>query len=229
MEKTSNQGVTGLDVPTLALVTVTKPVALRIMKTSITLLTLALLGITATANAQERLTPSEAKHYAQLTRQNPNLLANAPLHVEADLEQAVALAKDDLGGLLIPIERLSEGTEADVGTEPVAIGELWLYNLTLEKNGWGISRSQLNVVPVNTDEGRIHAPRCILAVRKTEANKPVLMVYGKDLHPLLTLPLSKVEKNQSSPLDMSATGEGVINVCILGQYQASFTVAELFL
>lgn len=225
----NDRGVTVSDDPTFAIVTAAKPVVTKIMKTSMTLLTLALLGITTIANAQERLSSNEAKRYAQLTRQNPNLLANAPLYVEADLEKAVALAKDDFGGLLIPVERLSEGTESDVGTEPVAIGELWLYNLTLEKNGWGISQSQLNVVPVNTEEDRIKVPRCILAVSKPDGKKPVLMVYGKDQHPLLTLPLSKVQKNPSNPLDMSASDDGMVNLCILGQYQARFSVAELFL
>jgi hypothetical protein len=199
------------------------------MKTSKILLTLTLLGTLTVANAQERLTSSEAKHYAQLTRQNPILLANAPLHVEADLEKAVAIAMDDLGGLLIPRIDLSEGSESDVGTEPIAIGELWLRNLTLEKNGWGISSSQLNVVIVNTEEGRVRAPRCILAVSKTDDNKPVLMIYGKSEQPLLTLPLSKVQKHQAKPLDMVASDDGKVDLCINGQYQASFAVAELYL
>ena len=229
MKKNNDPGVTVCDVPTFAIVTVAKPVFTKTMKTSITLLTLALLGITTITNAQERLSSGEANRIAQLTRQNPNLLSNAPLYVEADLEQSVALAKDDFGGLLIPIEGLSEGTESDVGTEPVAIGELWLRNLTLEKNGWGISSSQLNVVTVNTEEGRVRAPRCILAVSKTDDNKPVLMIYGKNEQPLLTLPLSKVQKNQTKPLDMSASDDGKVDLCINGQYQASFSVAELYL
>ena len=211
------------------MMTATKTVNPKMMKTSKTLLTLALLGTLTIANAQERLSSSEAKHYAQLTRQNPSLLANAPLYVEADLDQSVAIAKDDLGGLLIPRIDLSEGSESDVGTEPIAIGELWLRNLTLEKNGWGISPSQLNVVALRTEDGRVRAPRCILAVSKTDDNKPVLMIYGKGEQPLLTLPLSKVRKNSSNPLDMSASDDGKVNLCINGQYQASFSVSELFL
>lgn len=218
-----------MKVPTLVMMTATKTVKPKMMKTSKTLLTLALLGTLTISNAQERLSSSEAKHYAQLTRQNPNLLANAPLYVEVDLNQSVALAKDDLGGLLIPRIDLSEGSESDVGTEPIAVGELWLYNLTLEQNGWGISQSQLNVVPLNTDEGRVKVPRCILAVSKPEGEKPVLMIYGKAEQPMLILPLSKVRKNSSNPLDMSASDDGKVNLCILGQYQASFSVSELFL
>jgi len=146
------------------------------------------------------------------------------------LEKMLAqLSVDDLGGLLIPRIDLSEGSESDVGTEPIAIGELWLRNLTLEKNGWGISSSQLNVVMVNTEEGRVRAPRCILAVSKTDDNKPVLMIYGKSEQPLLTLPLSKVQKHQAKPLDMVASDDGKVDLCINGQYQASFSVAELYL
>ena len=216
-------------VPAFAMLTVTKSVRKKIMKTSITLLTLALMGTIAIANAQERLSTDQAKRYAELTRQSPSLLKNAPLKFEADLDQPVAVAMEDLGGLVIPRVDLSEGSEADVGVEPVAIGEMWLYNLTLEQNGWGISENKLDVISLKTEEGRVKVPRCVLGVNKPDGKTPVLLVYGKSEKPLLKLPLTKIQKTSSSPLDLSATDQGKVTLSILGEYQATFSVTELFL
>ena len=152
------------------------------------------------AERHQQMVADWKKSYDEVVRERDQWLKNARKPVEDQLRRE-------------RIEGLSEGTEADVGAEPVAIGELWLRNLTLEKNGWGISQSQLNVVTLNTEEGRVKAPRCILAVSKTEDNKPVLMIYGKNEQPLLTLPLSKVQKNQTKPLDMSASDDGKVDLC----------------
>lgn len=199
------------------------------MKTSITLLALALSGMILTTHAQERLTSSQAKQYAQLTRQSPDLLQNAFLPFEVDLEQSVALAMDDLGGLVIPRVDLSEGSESDVGVEPVGIGEMWLYNLTLEQNGWAVSESKLDVIPLDVEDGRVRVPRCLLGVSKPDGKAPVLLVYGKGEDPLLTLPLSKAQRASSNPLDLSASDDGKVTLSILGEYQATFSVTELFL
>lgn len=199
------------------------------MKISIMTISLALVGLLTIANAQERIEVSKAKEYAQLTRQNPELLKTAPLYFEADLDQPVGLANNDFGGLVIPRADLAEGSEADVGREPVAIGEIWLYNLTLDKDGWPVSENNLDIVTLNTNEGIAKFPRCILGVKKTGANSPVLMVFGKTQKPLLTVPLTKIHKNQSVPLDMSASEDGRVTLSISGKYQASFKVAELYL
>lgn len=199
------------------------------MKKSIVLLSLAIMGTVTFTNAQERLDINQAKKYAQLTRQNPELLKIAPLQFEADLTRPVALTNEDFGGLLIPRVKLSEGSESDVGAQPVGIGELWLYNLTVEKNGWPVYEHELNVVTLDTDEGKVKVPRYILGVSNPAEGKPVLMVYGKTKKPLLTVPLTRIQSSQANPLDMTATKDGKVTVSILGQYQGHFYVSELFL
>ncbi|MDC0325339.1 hypothetical protein OAM01_01115 [bacterium] len=192
-------------------------------------MSLALVGLLTIANAQERIETSKAKEYAQLTRQNPELLKTAPFHFEADLDQPVGLSNNDFGGLIIPRARLSEGTKADVGSEPVAIGEIWLYNLTLEEDGWAVSENNLDIVSINTEEGSVKIPRCVLGVKKRDGKSPVLMLFGKTQNPLVTVPLTKIQKKQSNPLDMSASENGKVTLSILGKYQATFNVAELYL
>ena len=199
------------------------------MKISKIKLTLALMGLLTSASAQERMDLSKAKHYAQITRQNTEQFKHAPLSFEADIEQPVALANDSFGGLLIPRARLSEGSSEDVGTEPVAIGELWLYNLTLERNGWPMREHTLDIIPLNTEEGRVRIPRCVLAVSKPSGKPPLLMVYGKSNTPLCTVNLTEREPFQEMPLDMSADESGNATVHILGKYHARFKVAELYL
>ena len=198
------------------------------MKISIISLSLALVGLLTTANAQERLELDKAKQYAQLTRQKPEALKSAPLQFKADLEHPVALSSEGYGGLLIPRAHLSEISEDEFGAEATAIGELWFFNLAPEQNGWAAAENKLDIVSLNTDDGVVKFPRCVLGVRTTENQSPVLMVYGKDKKPLLTVPILESSYAKANALDMTATADGEVTLS-MGKYTASFKVAELIL
>lgn len=191
-------------------------------------LTLALTGLLATANAQERLAPEKAKHYAQLTRQKPEALKGAALQFKADLEHPIALANGDHGGLLIPRAGLADLTPSDYSATPTAIGELWLYNLTLQKDGVAVPEAKLNVVPLKSNQGEVKIPRCILAVSLTSDDTPVLQVYGKDKTPVLTVPIRETGFSSSDALNMTATADGEVTLS-KGGYTATFQVDELFI
>lgn len=198
------------------------------MKISIISLSLALVGLLTTADAQERLELDKAKQYAQLTRQKPELLKSAPLQFEADLEHPVALSNEDYGGLLIPRAHLSDLSENEYGEKATAIGELWLYNLAPEQGGWPADANKLHIVSLNTEDGVVKFPRCVLGVSKTANQDPVLMVYGKGSKPLLTVPIMESGFAKAKVLDMTATEDGEITLS-MGKYEATFRVAELIL
>lgn len=191
-------------------------------------LSLALMGLLATATAQERLELPKAKQYAQLTRQNPKALKNAAFQFKADLEHPVGLFSEDFGGLLIPRVGVANLTEYDFGDATTAIGELWLYNLAPEQNGWATAESKLDVVSLNSEQGKVKIPRCILAVSQSGDEAPVLKVYSKGKKALFTVPITELSNAKANTLNMTATEDGQVTLS-MGKYQASFRVAELIL
>lgn len=186
------------------------------------------MGLLTTANAQERLELPKAKHYAQLTRQNPEALKKAVIQFKADLEHPIALFNEDYGGLLIPRAGVSDLSPDDFGDATTAIGELWLYNLAPEQNGWATAESKLDIVSLNSEEGRVKVPRCILAVSQSGDEPPVLKVYSKGKKPLFTVPITELSNTKANTLNMTATEDGHVTLT-MGKYQASFRVAELIL
>jgi len=201
---------------------------IKTMRITTLSLSLALMGLLTTANAQERLELPKAKQYAQLTRQNPKALKKSVLPLKVDLEHPIALFNENYGGLLIPRAGLSDLSPEDFGDATTAIGELWFYNLAPEQNGWATAESKLDIVSLNSEKGHVKVPRCILAVSQSGDDAPVLKVYSKGKKPLFTVPITELSKTGANTLDMTATEDGQVTLS-MGNYQASFRVAELIL
>lgn len=192
----------------------------------------ALFAVSFSAAAQQRLSSSEAQYYARLVHPTPPRTETSALSIQPDLEKAVALREDIYGGMLIPDKRLSKETLAQAAKGTVGIGELWFRNLAPMKNGWVVSKSDLNVVDVATDEGKERVPCCALGLRNGDNGKLELLVFGKGKEPLLALPLEKAAGDASVALDMSAEAgydQGWVILKVFGQYQARFSVTELYI
>lgn len=182
-------------------------------------------------NGQTSLAADEARHYASLTRQNPQQLEKLPLQVQADLARPIGLREGEYGGLLIPDKRLSLEALHAAKTAPLPVAELWFHSLAPMKDGWVVPQAELCLVEVTDRQEPIQVPCCPLGVHRNSQGALELLLYGKDKTPLLTLPLRTIDSPATSPIEFLAAREGDeagrITIRLFGKYEAQFLVTEL--
>lgn len=191
---------------------------------------LSCLSLLTAARAQERLPREEALRYAALAGANTNQLCSTPVATDVDLQKPVAIRDEDFGGMVLPQKNLTEAKLKETGEAIVPLGQLWLRNLTLVREGQALPASKLRIATVDADGEAHKVPQCVLGLRRTAAGVLELVILGRDKEPLLTAPLKATESKQENPLDLDASREGDsgrLTLKILGKYEAVFTVTEL--
>ncbi len=197
------------------------------------LIIVAVLSAFQIASAQERLPREEALKYAKLVSADAAQLKGTPIPTSVDLTQPVAMRDGDFGGMVLPEAKLTAEAVAKADDKVMAIGQLWLLRLTLQKDGEAVPAEKLRLANVKTDDGdEVKVSQCALGVQRNSAGKLDLVVFGKDKNPLLKSPLKEIETKQESPLEVDAArnSDGAqVSLKILGKYEAKFDVTELYL
>jgi hypothetical protein len=202
------------------------------MNAMIRITTLAglLAGFTLTATqAQDRLSPDEALHYAEMVGSVQAQLKSAPGAATVDLKQPVAVRDGEYGLMLLPATKLSAEALAQAGTEVVPVGQLWLLKLAPLADGQVVANDRLQMVTVSGGEGSATLPCCNLGVRKAAGGGLELVVFGKGKEPILQAPLKAITGKQTSPLEIEVEREsdrGRVTVKVAGKYAANFAVTD---
>ncbi len=184
------------------------------------------------ALAQEKLSREEALAFARAACAVTNQPGVAPIPTDVDPQQPVAVKEDEYSALVLPQKELSAENIAKAGETPVPVGQLWLRNLAPMKDDEAIASNRLRLVPVNLEGQKVDLPQCALAVRRREGGSLELLVFGKGKEPVVVEPLSKIDRKQDSPIDLSGRREdesGQITIKFFGKYEASLKVGELSL
>lgn len=190
----------------------------------------ALLAGGAAGHAQEMLPREEAMRYALVAALHEPSSLQAPIRVDADLKRPVAGYDGDYGALILPETKLTAATLESVGAGVVPVGQLWLKKLTPMVQGSGVEPSELQMVRIFHEGESARVPLCLLGVAQGRNGGLELLVYGKGKEPLLRLPLRKVERAQSLPIELSAEREydsGRMTLRLVGRYEATLSVTEL--
>lgn len=183
-----------------------------------------------TALGQEALSREDAMKYAFLVALHEPASMQAPIKVDADLKRPFAGHDGDYGAMVLPETKLTAATLQAAGRDVLPLGQLWLVKLTPMVNGSGVEASSLQIVRIPHDGETVRAPLCLLGVRKTEAGSLELFVYGRGKEPLLRVPLSKTQRTQTMPIELTGEREsdgGKLKLSIVGQYEAEIPVTEL--
>ncbi len=192
---------------------------------------LAGLAVTATsARAQDILPREEAMQLAlAATLQAPTSM-DTPIQVDADLKRPLAGHDGEYGLLILPETKLTAAVIEAAGKQPIPLGQLWLRKLTPMCDGSPVDTSRLQLVSVRHDGEAMRVPLCVLGARKTEAGALELVVYSKGKEPLVRVPLKKVERTQSLPIELAVEREsdsGRLTFHFAGKYEGSIQVTEL--
>ncbi len=189
----------------------------------------ALLAGLSSASAQERLSREEALKFAFIVSLDLKQLQGTPIPSDPDIKRPVVFRDGDYGCLLLPETKLTAEVLGKAGKEPLLIGQLWLRKLAPMLEGKPVDVARLRMAKVKNEEGSATVPQCALAVRRDGGGNLELLVFGKDMEPVLRAPIKAVTGSKEYPIDMSAEKKddgGLITLNILGKYETSFMVTD---
>ena len=202
------------------------------MKTTIRnfVLTTSAILAAATAQAQEMLSREEAMRYALVAALHEPATFQAPIRVDADLKRPVAGHDGDYGALILPETKLSAATFEGQGGGILPVGQLWLRRLTPMVDGYAVDASRLQMVNISHEGEYVRVPFCLMGAGRTKDGGLELLVFGKGKEPILRVPMKKVDRTQSMPIEVRAEREsesGRVTLQFVGRYEATFSVTEL--
>jgi hypothetical protein len=188
------------------------------------------LGLAGVCSAQERIPAEQAQKVAKLLIAEAAKVEQPQLKTEVDADKATGLHHEKVGAMVIPDKALSADMLRKAGKEVVPVGQFWVRNLTLVKDGKPVDEDRLRLVTVKVDDKEHQLVLCLLGVRRTPADALELVVYGKDKEPLLKLPLQKADDTQDLPLDLAAekaeNDTAMVTINVLGKHKATLTVTK---
>ena len=191
-----------------------------------------LLSISGLARAQEPIPRDEALKAAFHLCQDLQQLLDTPIPTDPDVKRAVGVHGDKRGLLVLPETRLASVDLAKTGSEPVAIGQLWMLRLVPLASEQPIKAEKLKTVSFKGEHSDAAATQCTLAVGKNGDGQPELLIFGKDKEPALRAALVKAAGEQDDPIEISAALQGggaAVTLKIQGKYTASFSVGAAYL
>jgi hypothetical protein len=197
------------------------------MKTTIAA-TVLLTGLLA-AQAQERLSREEALKYAFFVSLDLKEMLKTPIPTDPDVKRPVVLKKDNHGGMVLPEAKLSAQTFASAGEEVKPVGQLWLANLALVRDGQTVATDKQRLVHVRAGDQEGDAACCALGVSKKTDGGLELLVYGKDKNPLLRVPLKSISAQQEDPIEVSSElkdDNALVTLKFVGKYEAVLELTE---
>ena len=110
------------------------------------------------------------------------------------------------------------------------MGQLWLRRLTPMVDGYAVDASRLQMVHISHEGEYVRVPFCLMGAGRTKDGGLELLVFGKGKEPILRVPMKKVDRTQSMPIEVRAEREsesGRVTLQFVGRYEATFSVTEL--
>jgi hypothetical protein len=191
---------------------------------------LSVLCLAAACPAQERIQPDTAQKVAKLLLEQAAKVEHPQVKTDADADKATGLHHEQVGAMVIPDKALAEDALRKAGKGIVPVGQLWMRNLTLVKDGKPVDEDRLRLETIKLDDKEHRVVFCLLGARRTGDDAVELLVYGKDKEPLLKVPLQKADDTPEFPLDLSAekaeNETATVTIHVLGKHKAAFTVGK---
>jgi hypothetical protein len=195
------------------------------------LFTLAVSAVLLTpCLSQEVVTLNEARRGARKVTDALGTPTDAPFSLTVDITKPQAIRSGKAGLLVIPDKQLSLEAIAASGANITPIGQLWMRNVSLGKEGQAVANDKLRFLTVNDGDQDLPVQLYYLGVKKNAEGKLDLVIFAKDKEPLLTQPLTKFESlsSQLLPIELSGKKEddntGTLSLNLLGQYKVDLTV-----
>ncbi|MGE3809790.1 MAG: hypothetical protein AB7K24_34430, partial [Gemmataceae bacterium] len=111
---------------------------------------MVLVGLAAFAHAQQnRLPLEEAQRYAKVCVEHARQLGDGPLKMAVDVDKPCAERGEGGGAMVVPDKNLTASAIQKAGDSIVPVGQLFLRNWTLVKNGNGLTKDELRGLVVN--------------------------------------------------------------------------------
>lgn len=190
-----------------------------------------LLALVQSGFTQEQIPREDALKYAFFVSADLKKLQDTPIPTDVDLKHPVAMKDGDYGALLLPEAKLTAAAISGATGKVAPVGQLWLRQLTLMKEGEAVTSDKLRMVTLEAPSGELaDVVQCALGAKAADSGEVELLVYGKDPTPVVRVPMKKVESQQQTPILMDAHRDyesGQIKLKILGKYEATLTVTEL--
>jgi len=187
-----------------------------------------LLALAIAARAQEILPREEAVKAAAILNFDLEQLADTPIPTDADVKRPYGLRAGHRGVLVVPEAKLTSAAIASAGSQTIPIGQLWLAEVVPMRDGDPIPVDELKMVEIEYEGHEITLPVCVLGVRRGEAKRLEILVYGRGAEPLLIVPLREIRRDQAWPIEMAAQSESDVSarltLVLAGVYQASFSI-----
>lgn len=176
------------------------------------------------ADAQEPVPLERAREFARHLVQSAGNLSGAAVRVDADVLNPAAIRADDCGALVVPDRNLTADVLANATSTPVAIGELFLRNVTLTVDGQPVDKAKLRYFTFVMGEQSAEVPVYLLGARKDAEGNLELLVFGKGSEPVARTRIGKVSSEAKMPIELSAEKQdensGLLRLDLVGQYEA---------
>lgn len=191
---------------------------------------LALAACIGRADAQEPIVGDGLQKVVGRLMERASDQKNLPLPMEVNAERAAGMKIKGYGTVVLPAKGLSKEALSKAGKDVVPVGQLWMARLVPAANGMPLPNEMLRAIKVTIDQEESTLQLLMLGLRKKADDGIELVLFAKGKDPVLTLPLRKTDRTQELPveLDMRSGTEslGLIDIYILGQFQAALPVAE---
>jgi hypothetical protein len=191
---------------------------------------LATLNLIYTTAAQETISLEDAQKGARILSQQGGPFTDAPIKMDLDVERPHGLRAESVRMLVIPAIGLSAKTIADAGKDVTPLGQLYLLNIIVAKEGKATPNDKLRLITVNDKNKETIVPVFLLGAKRDKEGKLSLMVYAKDKEPLVQVPLETIDSSQESPIQLegrkAGEGTGILTLRVLGKYKAELTLMK---
>ena len=186
--------------------------------------------ITATALSQDVIPQDQMEKVVPRLIERASDQENLPLKLDADAANAFGMKAKDYGVVVIPNKGLSKEQVTKLGKDPLALGQLWMKDLSPAIDSKPAPASKLRIVKITMKEDQADLPLLLLAMQKKD-DKTELLVLSKDKEPLLRLPLTRTDFKQEGPLELDmrklSDDLGIVDINIFGMFNAPLTVGLL--
>jgi hypothetical protein len=192
---------------------------------------LAVLALITTVSLSQEVVPlDEAQRGARKVTDILGKLSDAPFTIEVDITKPQAIKAGKAGLLVIPDKTLTLETLGSDGEAIKPIGQLWMLNVSLGKNGEAAPNDKIRFFNVTDGDRDLQVQLYLVGAAKNSEGKLDLVVFAKDKEPFIRVPLTKAGASTSQELPIELSGRkddentGTLSLRVLGQYIADLTV-----
>jgi hypothetical protein len=175
----------------------------------------------------ERLTPDDVTKIGPPIVSGLNNLADLPLKIDVDLDQATGLKAKDRGAIVLPARGLTADVIGKADKEVVPVGYVVLHRITPIVANQQIGRDEHRTLSLTVGDKTVEVAVIQLGVAKV-AGRPVLVGYTKSATPAFVTTLVDSGVAGDFPLEVEAASAGdnraTVTLTLGGKYRAGLEV-----